>query len=562
MKNIYLLLKQIILLFHLTFTGSVLLAQPFHQWEVITLSFEAGRNYSNPYVSIPVDGSMDLLTVSFKGIDGEAEGKEITLTGFWDGENLWRVNFAAPVTGTWQYSTISRDRKMNQKTGTIEVIAWSEEELVSNPTRNGPVRVKKEGKTAGHYFEYDSGKPFLWIGDTWWSWTKRSIHFETYQGLVNDRTEKGFTVGQLFVPGNSNRESSILDSTYSILDISHMRHVENMIRYANSKGITVWIHGWWSRSGINKSIGEEKIKRWWRYLVHRLGAYNVLWVLAGEYNMFNNGGFNLEFWKDLGQMLNNEDPYQHIISLHNTPPFWSGGADAPQWSTGEILHNERWLDYNQSQVGHGRYANEMIPIVIAEEYKRKPPKPIVITEPWYEFVEGNPTGRDIRLAAWGSILSGAAGHTYGGGHIWRGHLPESPANRGAWPLEESFDRNTYDYEGAVSMANLVSLFKDIAWWEMEPRPDLVLDYPQPFCLANPGKEYILYLRYGGIIKLQMDRESAENFYTYFWYDPSKGKRYETRKIQGNEVLNFRCPELYPGTEKFRDWVLYIKREQF
>ena len=50
----------------------------------------------------------------------------------------------------------------------------------------------------------------------------------------------------------------------------------------------------------------------------------------------------------------------------------------------------------------------MIPLIVSGDYNRKPVKPIVVTEPWYEFVEGNPTGMDIRFAAWSSILSGAA----------------------------------------------------------------------------------------------------------------------------------------------------------
>ena len=95
---------------------------------------------------------------------------------------------------------------------------------------------------------------------------------------------------------------------------------------------------------------------------------------------------------------------------------------------------------------------------------------------------------------------------------------------------------------------------------MKPHPELVLDYSQPFCLANPSKDYLLYLRYGGYVKLKMNKEEAENTYTYFWYDPSNGKRYETRQIHGKEILNFSCPENYPGVEKFRDWVLYIKKQ--
>ena len=285
--------------------------------------------------------------------------------GFWNGGSEWRVNFSPPLTGSWKYASLSADRNMNGKRGNFDVVAWNEEEKNANPSRHGFVKVKKDGENAGHFFEYSDGHPFLWIGDTWWNWTDRRIHFDTFKQLVDNRAEKGFNIGQLFVPGNGwGRESSLLDETYTILDTEHAKKVEEMIRYANSKGITVWIHGWWSRPNLNTEVGAEKIECWWRYLVHRFGAYNVIWVLAGEYNMNNYGGFSLDFWKDLGKMIKHEDPYERIVSLHNTPPFWDGGAEAPQWSTGSVLHGEQWLDYNQSQAGHGKFANEMIPQIV------------------------------------------------------------------------------------------------------------------------------------------------------------------------------------------------------
>jgi hypothetical protein len=303
------------------------------------------------------------------------------------------------------------------------------------------------------------------------------------------------------------------------------------------------------------------MERWWRYLVHRFGAYNVIWVLAGEYNMNNYGGFNIDFWKDLGKMIKLEDPYERIVSTHPTPPFWDGGAEAPQWSTGSVLHQEHWLDYNQSQVGHGKFANEMIPSVISEDYNREPPKPVVVTEPWYEFVEGEPAGIDIRFAAWSAILSGAAGHTYGGGHVWLASVPEAPAGEGDRPIEKGFERTTYDYEGAVSMKNLAAFFSNIKWWTMSPHPELVTEYPQPFCLAKPGVQYILYLRYAGVVKIKMDTEAASGTYIYEWYNPASGKFSDPLKIKGSALLQFSCPESIPSEPTYSDWVLYIHKQE-
>lgn len=74
---------------------------------------------------------------------------------------------------------------------------------------------------------------------------------------------------------------------------------------------------------------------------------------------------------------------------------------------------------------------------------------MVVTEPWDEFIEGNPAAMDIRFGAWSAVMSGAAGHTYGGGHVWRAHLPERPTSPGAWPLDTGFAVNTLMYPGAV-----------------------------------------------------------------------------------------------------------------
>src|SRR5664279_3558759 len=321
---------KIIFLISLSMVIVVVKAEIIHPWQVYTLSFKSAKDYSNPYKDIPLTKNADLLKITFMGTDGDAINREITIIGFWNGGSEWCANFTPPATGRWEYKTSSTDRSLNGKKGKLDVVTWSDEEKNSNPVRHGFVRVNKNGDTPGHYFEYADGHPFLWIGDTWWNWTDSRIHLETFKQLVDDRAAKGFNVGQLFVPGNGwSRESSLLDDTYTIPDIEHIKKVEEMIRYANSKGITVWIHGWWSRPNMNLTIGAEKIERWWRYLVHRFGAYNVIWVLAGEYNMNNYGGFRPDFWKDLGKLIKDEDPYERIISVHNTPPFWDGGAGAP-----------------------------------------------------------------------------------------------------------------------------------------------------------------------------------------------------------------------------------------
>ena len=528
------------------------------KWDVYELKLTAKNKYENPYAAIPVlaDG---LVAVTFTGTKGPAQGKTISVYGFWDGGQTWRVRFAPPEAGTWQYRSSSNDKGLNNARGSFEVGEWNENDKAQNEVRRGLVQVKKAGSQPGRFFQYADGTPFLWIADTWWNWTKRGIKFETFQKLVDDRAAKGFNLGQLFVAANGwGRVSSLLDETYSVLDMPHMQKVDSMVAYANSKGITVWVHGWWARKDLDKTAGEEKMKRWWRYLIHRLGAYNVIWVGGGEYNLDDYGGLGLDFWKDLGRMIKAEDPYNRIVGMHNTPPTWRSGMQAPQWSTAEVLHNEPWLDYNQTQPGHGKMNNELIPDIIRDSYAETPPKPVVVTEPWYEFIEGNPSALDVRFGAWSAILSGAAGHTYGGGHVWLAHVPEAPGGGGSWPLDKGFERNTLDYAGAVSMGHLSTFFKKIKWWEMAPHPELVLEYPDKYCLAKPGQEYVVYLRWAHSAKVDLRPSAEEDDFEYAWFDPANGKFTETKTIDGGAVHLFRAP----GSifSDYKDWVLHIRKK--
>jgi hypothetical protein len=285
----------------------------------------------------------------------------------------------------------------------------------------------------------------------------------------------------------------------------------------------------------------------------------VIWVLAGEYNMNNYGGFPLQFWNELGEMVKAEDPYHHVIGAHPTPPMWEGGAEAPQWSTADAMHDQVWLDYNQSQTGHARWCNELIPDIIRSSYLKQPAKPVVVTEPWYEFIEGNPTPMDIRFAAWSAVMSGAAGHTYGGGHTWRVHLPERPTGVGSWPMDTSLQTNTLIYPGAVSVGFMGKYLRQIEWQRLEPHPELVIDNPSHYCLADPGKEYLFFLRYGGSVKIDLSKYPYNAVFTCKWTDLVNSSDSKTVEIHGGGVREIKCPEDYPATVNYKDWVLHVKR---
>jgi hypothetical protein len=536
-------------------------ASTVHVWDAFELKLTAQRVMQNPYVEgLPGDGPA-YGTAEFRGESGAAKGQSLTVIGFWDGGATWRVRFAPPAAGNWSYRTRSADSGLDGRTGTLRAVPWTAAELRANPTRHGFVRVCQHGPRAGRHFEYADGTPMLWIGDTWWRWADTRIPFARFEKLVRDRADKGFNVGQLFFAGRAwQDESSLLDESLTHPFLDHIRHAERMIRYANAHGITVWVHGWWGGRDMAKSFGRENLRRWSRYLTHRLGAYNVIWVLAGEYNLYDYGGLGLDFWKALGRQIKQEDPYDRLLGTHPTPPGWEGGDGAPQWSTAEVLHEEPWLDYHQSQVGHGRWRNELIPDIVAAACAKRPPKPIVVTEPWYEFIEGSASAADIRFGAWSAMLSGAAGHSYGGGHIWRAHVPETPDQGKVWPLERGFERDTLNYPGARSMAFMAQFLRSLEWWRLEPHPELLHDNPAPFCAAEPGQQYLVYARWGGTVWLDLGATPVDQTFAFQWIDLVNEKVRQHGTIHGGAIRELDPPEGYPGTLQCKDWLLHVKRK--
>ena len=533
------------------------------QWEPFELSMSGSAELASGYVDGLPDSGKPFVAVTFTGTSDDAKGLSVTVPGFWDGGKVWKARFAPPASGRWSYSASSTDPALRGVSGSFQCAAWSGAEMAANPVRHGFVRIVKSGPRAGRYFEYADGTPFLWIGDTWWAWLKRGVPFTRARQVIDDRAARGFTVGQVVF--GANNAARLAGADFATPDLEAIHDAERFITYANSQGITLWIMPWWSARNLEKIAGSEKMRRWTRYMVHRLAAYNVIWNVGGEYNMYDYGGLGLPFWKDLGVLIQHEDPYHHAIGVHNTPPGWAGGemGGSAQWSTGSVLHDEVWLDFNGTQVGHGKWRNELIPSIISTDYARRPAKPVVVTEPWYEFLEGSAPAMDIRFAAWSAILSGAAGHTYGGGHQWWAEIPDPslpprPLRGGSSP-RPPLNVDTLDFPGAVSIGFLAKFLKGMEWWKLEPHPELVLEYSQPLASAIAGQEYVVYARYGGYLKLDLRSSSESDRFRFSWIDLAASKESRAGTINGGGIRSFHAPEDYLGNLQYKDWLLHVVR---
>jgi hypothetical protein len=107
-----------------------------HVWDTQEITFEAARDYANPYVDVT-------LWIELSG-----PGFNHKVYGFWDGGRTFKVRFVATAPGEWRWkvaATPADDAGLNGGAGALKAVAWSEAELAENPNRRGFVRASENG---------------------------------------------------------------------------------------------------------------------------------------------------------------------------------------------------------------------------------------------------------------------------------------------------------------------------------------------------------------------------------------------------------------------------------
>ena len=125
-----------------------------HVWDTQEITFEAARDYPNPYVDVT-------LWIELSG-----PGFSRKVYGFWDGGRTFKVRFVATAPGEWRWkvaATPADDAGLNGGSGALRAVGWSGPELAANPNRRGFVRASPNG----HALVYADGSPFFLLGDTW-----------------------------------------------------------------------------------------------------------------------------------------------------------------------------------------------------------------------------------------------------------------------------------------------------------------------------------------------------------------------------------------------------------
>ncbi len=517
-------------------------------------SYSTAKTYSDPFNQIELDV---LIT--------DPNGGEQRVPAFWAGEGIWRVRYAPHATGKFICRSICSDTNnpdLHGQQSMLEVKAYAGD----NPLyRHGPVRVAGDHR----HFEHADGTPFFWLGDTWWMGLCRRLKWpEEFQLLAADRVQKGFTVIQIvaglypdmpeFDPRGANeagfpwnREKTRINPAY--FDMADLR-VEHLVR----KGLVPCIVGCW---GYHLPLfGEPAMKRHWRNLVARWGAYPVVWCLAGEGSMpyylsehkDQDAALQKHGWTEIGRYVRTIDPFHRPVSIH------------PSSNARDVVEDPAVLDFDMLQTGHGdRTSLPNTVRQVTRSLTRSPQMPVVNAEVCYEGILEASREEVQRLMFWADILSGAAGHTYGANGIWQLNREEEPF--GPSPHGRSWGDTpwtvAYRLPGSAQLGLGKALLLRHVWWRFEAHPEWAephwteQNFTQPYAAGIPGEVRMIYVPASWNLP-KLAKLEPDVTYQGLLFNPSNGKEVDLGRIKGDEQGKWQ-PPVPPIV---RDWVIVLTRK--
>ena len=320
------------------------------------------------------------LTATFSGPD-----TTLTVRGFYDGNDTFKIRFMPVNQGVWSYVTQSEIPVLNKVKGRIECIA-------PGKGNHGPVKVD------GTYnFKYADGTRYYPVGTTSYDWmhvagnqpdqTVKSLELSKFnkirmlffvQNFDPDYPEPSMFPFEIKKIVKDEKGKPVYEWDFTRFNPAYFAHVEACVDKLAGIGVEadlILFHPYdGGRWGFDRMPLEAGV-RYLKYLIARMSSFrNIWWSLANEYDFLRE--LKPEYWDTFTHTVAENDPYSHLCSIHTYTAkyykYWE-----PEYTHASIQ--------DQAPVeGFGRAAT------VKNIYK----KPIIFDEVCYE---GNMDNR------WGSL---------------------------------------------------------------------------------------------------------------------------------------------------------------
>jgi hypothetical protein len=530
---------------------SLMAAQTVERFGFFETSFEATGRYANPYTDSKASA-----------VIRRPDGTRRTLGLFWDGADTWKLRISPDLVGRWRFKVRSTDEGLNGQTGQF-TCAESQRKGSIQPMPGFP-----------HHFAYQDGTPFLFWADTAWGLyqdeASEKLNRKAVFHYIDERADQGVNVMHSMLlqeAGWGNRGGDPFESmTKETLNPAYWQEIDVRLRYLNDKGIIGGLAVAWGDKRKEEPFawrlfpGVEARKRYARYVASRYGAYDVYFIVAGEWHAEIRTRTNVteeeirtEFI-EIGNVLHEADVHKRMVGIH---PMTREG-------TVREFNQAEWMSFADYQQNYRQLHARVLESLTHDG-------PVVNSEYGYFLRDmdfdgvvdknNSMTADSMRHATWDIVMAGGYpvtgyGTTYMGGHRDKGPFNVDDPRNDIWERQYHVPQN---------------FLSELDWWKLQPHDDWItsatprssdgnvrlgsrtlLCPPKTtyWLLAEPGKRYVAYVRgLMGKVAIKLDSE-ATGVLKARLLDPrtSQAKPVEVKTVDG------RCEWSPPDAQ---DWVLYL-----
>ena len=303
------------------------------KWDYLELSWHA-QALGNPFLNVSLEAT---FTHSHRSV---------TVAGFHDGGDVYKIRFMPDMEGSWHYVTHSNLSSLDGLKGAFECTP-------AMGCNRGPVRV-----ISRHHFAFADGTPYHPVGTTCYAWNHQGAELEeqTISSLKDapfnkmrmcvfpkryvfnhneppsypfeGQVKRPWNPDNLKIPFDLDRVPPPKDYwDFTRFNPPHFRHLEKLIlelRELNIQADLILFHPYDYNAWGFDQMPPEVNERYLKYLIARLSSFrNIWWSLANEYDLMLDR--TMADWDNYGQLVQDCDPYDHLRSIHNCFAFYDHG---------------------------------------------------------------------------------------------------------------------------------------------------------------------------------------------------------------------------------------------
>jgi hypothetical protein len=515
------------------------------QLAVYEVSLKTAGKYDNPYSE--VKAIVDLT--------GPSGFRLYSIPLFWNGGDTWKFRVAVFKPGVWEWIVESNDGGLGGQSGKFEIVASK---------RSGSIRAS-DGFP--RHFQRQDGTPFWFLGDTAWALFTDNAQEKHDRAdalaYIDARASQGFNVmhSMLLSEAGWGNQGGLPwhDLSAERMNPAYWQEVDLRVAHANERGIVCGLALAWGDKRKQEPFAWRRFpdlearKRYARYVAARYSAYNVYFIVSGEWHgevrtrPSTDDAVRQEF-VEIGDALAAADPHDRMIAIH---PMTAEGSVREFNSAGWMSFGDYQQNYRDL---HGRVLQSL-----------QHDKPVVNAEYGYFLRDQSGDGvpdKDnstslaaMRNATWDIVMAGGYvvtgfGTTYFGGNRDPGLFDLTAEKNKPWEEQIGYVKR---------------LFADMEWWKLAPHDELLTcETPRGsegrefsrvvppattyWCLAEPEKQYLVYFR-GLTAPLHLSLAGGRRLQATL-LNPRTGEQSKVAPSSGEEYI------IRPNDD--HDWVVLLQ----